>query len=104
MAGARCFGLYSIDLFQALSDEARALLLERFERIDLPPGAVLATEGQPGDSFMFILGAGEAQIAFDQSAADAPELSPDNMLEGAAEEPEAAVLRAGGRFRRHCAS
>jgi cAMP-dependent protein kinase regulator len=67
-------GIYQIDIFQALSDEARARLLERFERVEVPPASVLATEGEPGDTFTFIR-AGEAQLHLDPALQDAPPTS-----------------------------
>ena len=80
-------GLYQIDLFQALSPQARALLLERFERVELEPGAVLATEGAPGDTFTFIR-AGEAQLHLGGLEELGPSDSPDAQ-------PETAPLRPG---------
>jgi CRP-like cAMP-binding protein len=46
--------LYSIDLFRGLSAEARLALAEAFETVDLPPGAILATEGRALDCLYFV--------------------------------------------------
>ena len=69
--------LYRIDLFQALIPEARALLLDRFERVELPAGTTLATEGQRTDAFLFIR-AGEAQLHLDPMP-DAPPDAPTTV-------------------------
>jgi len=53
--------LYAIDLFRHISSEARQLLADHFEAIDLPPGAVLAEEGVEADAF-YVIRSGEALL------------------------------------------
>lgn len=67
--------LYTIDLFQALTPEARTRLLDQFEVVDVPGGSVLATEGQKGDAFLLIRD-GEALLhlpAMEGAPPDAPQ-------------------------------
>ncbi|MBS2024628.1 MAG: cyclic nucleotide-binding domain-containing protein [Deltaproteobacteria bacterium] len=67
--------IYTIDLFQALSPEARSKVLDRFEVVDVPGGSVLATEGERGDSFLLIR-EGEAVLHLPPLSADAPPDTP----------------------------
>lgn len=53
--------LYGIDLFRQISDEGRQRLADRFEMMDLPPGAVLAEEGAEADAF-YVIRSGEALL------------------------------------------
>jgi CRP-like cAMP-binding protein len=53
--------LYSIDLFRELAAEVRIALSDAFEEVDLPPGAVLAKEGQVLDCF-WVIREGQAEL------------------------------------------
>jgi CRP-like cAMP-binding protein len=53
--------LYTIDLFQGLSPEARAKVINEFDAIDLPGGSYLAREGETADVF-YVIREGEATI------------------------------------------
>jgi CRP-like cAMP-binding protein len=54
--------LYSIDLFRALSAEARIALAEAFETVDLAPGATLAAQGRALDC-LYVVREGQAELA-----------------------------------------
>jgi len=69
--------LYRIDLFQALSDEARQILLDRFEPVEFPAGALLAKEGERGHAFLFIR-SGEARLHLDSIEGGAPPAALDD--------------------------
>jgi len=69
--------LYAIDLFRELPLEARLQLAQAFEEVDLPPGTVLAQEGQVLDCF-WVIREGQAEL---------------QLPEG--EEPASVPLRAG---------
>lgn len=75
--------LYSIDLFQVLTQEARNRMAERFDALDIPGGSTLATAGQPGDA-LIVLREGEANLLIPPAEGQDP---------GAP--PEIATLRAG---------
>ena len=53
--------LYSIDLFHDVPNDARLALADAFEAVDLPPGALLAEEGKPLDSF-WVVREGQAEL------------------------------------------
>jgi cAMP-dependent protein kinase regulator len=77
--------VYQVDFFQALTPQARARLLERFEAVDIPGGSVLAKEGEPGDAF-YVIREGEALLHL--PPAEDP-LAPPGAV------PTTATLRAG---------
>ena len=81
--------LYQIDLFQALSVEARLKILDRFEVVSVAGGSELAHEGEQGDAFMVIRD-GEALLHL-QPSESVPEASPEGGPRG----PQTATLRVG---------
>jgi CRP-like cAMP-binding protein len=54
--------LARVGLFETLSGETLAKLAERMQRQEVPAGAVLIREGQPGDRF-FVLLSGMASVS-----------------------------------------
>jgi len=53
--------LYSIDLFRELPADVRIAIADAFEEVDLPPGALLAREGQVLDCF-WVIREGQAEL------------------------------------------
>jgi CRP-like cAMP-binding protein len=53
--------LYSIDLFRELPADVRIAISDAFEEVDLPPGAMLAREGQVLDCF-WVIREGQAEL------------------------------------------
>jgi CRP-like cAMP-binding protein len=63
--------LYAIDLFHDLTHEARLQLSQAFEEVDLPPGALLAQEGQVLDCF-WVIREGQAELVLPEPEAPVP--------------------------------